>query len=101
MTSDELPGTPDLADRSKQWAILVNGCFWHAHTCKRWKMPGSNQSFWRKKFTDNRRRDKINLRLLKRINYSVLTVWECELSDEKEITKKLYEFMKRVRSTGR
>jgi DNA mismatch endonuclease Vsr len=25
----DLPGSPDIANRSSQWAIVVNGCFWH------------------------------------------------------------------------
>ena len=27
----DLPGSPDVANRRRRWAIFVNGCFWHGH----------------------------------------------------------------------
>ena len=53
-----LPGSPDLANKSKGWVIFVNGCFWHRHTgCKRATIPKRNHNFWKQKFAENRRRD--------------------------------------------
>lgn len=26
-----LPGSPDLANRRRRWAMFVHGCFWHRH----------------------------------------------------------------------
>src|SRR5687767_14799980 len=52
----DLPGSPDIANRSRRWAIFVNGCFWHGHyPCARLKVrrssrvPVANQEFWRLK----------------------------------------------------
>jgi DNA mismatch endonuclease Vsr len=28
---DDLPGKPDLANKTRKWAIFVHGCFWHSH----------------------------------------------------------------------
>src|SRR5437762_3368768 len=54
----DLPGSPDLANRSKRWAIFVHGCFWHAHEgCPKATRPKSNSAYWRAKFLSNRARD--------------------------------------------
>jgi DNA mismatch endonuclease (patch repair protein) len=37
----DLPGSPDLANRTKRWAVFVNGCFWHGHkNCPKTKGGG-------------------------------------------------------------
>jgi DNA mismatch endonuclease, patch repair protein len=75
----DLPGAPDLANRSKKWALFVHGCFWHQHEqCKSATMPKTNQSFWRAKFTANRIRDARACQLLDKMGYSVKTIWECQ-----------------------
>ena len=90
----DLPGTPDLVSREEMWAIFVHGCFWHAHEgCKLWKIPKSNRAFWRKKFSDNRRRDKTNIESLEKIGYSVLVVWECELGNKNKLEGKIRRFL--------
>jgi DNA mismatch endonuclease (patch repair protein) len=76
-----LPGSPDFANKSRKWALFVNGCFWHHHSnCKRATIPKANQGFWREKFAANRKRDAVKLRLLRRIGYRVFLVWECEIT---------------------
>jgi len=95
----DLPGSPDLANREHMWAIFVHGCFWHAHRgCSLSQIPRSNRAFWKKKFSDNRRRDKENIRRLKEIGYSVLVVWQCELKNEEKLEKKIYEFLNQSKS---
>ena len=89
----DLPGTPDIVNRSQQWAIFVHGCFWHAHNCHLWKLPKGNRSFWRKKFAANKKRDKTKLKELRRKEYSVLTVWQCELKNEIKVRRKLQTFL--------
>ncbi|HEY0348235.1 MAG TPA: DNA mismatch endonuclease Vsr [Pyrinomonadaceae bacterium] len=89
----DLPGTPDIVNRSHQWAIFVHGCFWHAHNCHLWKLPKGNRSFWKKKFAANKKRDKTKLRELRRKGYSVLTVWQCELKNEIKVRRKLQSFL--------
>jgi DNA mismatch endonuclease Vsr len=75
----DLPGSPDLANRSKRWAIFVHGCFWHGHQgCKRATIPKSNTDFWTKKIADNRARDARNEHDLRALGFKVLVLWECE-----------------------
>ena len=74
-----LPGSPDFANRSKGWAIFVNGCFWHHHTgCRRATVPKNNRAFWSEKFAANRRRDAAKVRALRALGLTVLVIWECE-----------------------
>jgi DNA mismatch endonuclease (patch repair protein) len=59
----DLPGSPDLANRSRKWAIFVNGCFWHGHKfCPKTKSgkepraPKTRSDFWAGKLLANRSR---------------------------------------------
>jgi len=91
----DLPGSPDLVNREQGWAIFVHGCFWHAHQgCKRWKIPRSNRAFWKAKFERNRLRDRSRIVDLKRLGYSVLVVWACELERSENLKKKTLRFLR-------
>lgn len=89
-----LPGSPDLANKSRRWAIFVNGCFWHAHTgCKKATIPKRNHDFWTSKFKANRRRDAKKIRELRALGYQILLVWECE-AFEGDIARRLSNLRK-------
>ena len=87
-----LPGSPDFANRSRRWAIFVNGCFWHHHTaCTKATVPKSNVRFWVEKFDANRRRDARAVRKLRGMGYKVAIVWECERSHIDARLRKIFE----------
>lgn len=89
-----LPGSPDLANKTRRWAVFVNGCFWHAHTgCKKATIPKRNNEFWTSKFKANRRRDAKKLRELRALGYRVLLVWECQAL-EGDIARRLSNLRK-------
>jgi DNA mismatch endonuclease Vsr len=97
----DLPGRPDLVNRTQRWAIFVNGCFWHAHeACPRAGIPKNNRPFWRKKFRENKARDERNLQLLRERGFSVLVVWESEIEDTKSLNKKVRSFLLHLPSMG-
>jgi DNA mismatch endonuclease Vsr len=74
-----LPGSPDFANKSRRWAIFVNGCFWHHHThCRKATIPKTNPEFWSDKFKTNRSRDARAVCRLRQSGYRVVLVWECE-----------------------
>ena len=76
----DLPGSPDIANRSRKWAVFVHGCFWHRHAgCGRATTPKRNAEFWIEKFETNRRRDRRVRAALRRMGFVVVTVWECEV----------------------
>jgi DNA mismatch endonuclease (patch repair protein) len=90
----ELPGTPDIVLRKYLTVVFVHGCYWHAHACKRFKVPSTRPEFWRKKFEQNRLRDERKEKALEDLGWSVFTVWECELRDE----GKLQALVDRIRA---
>ncbi|MBX9719075.1 MAG: very short patch repair endonuclease [Microbacteriaceae bacterium] len=78
----DLPGAPDVANRSRRWAIWVHGCFWHAHRgCPRATIPKRNRDFWLDKFETNRLRDLRVERELQGMGFETVVVWECETKD--------------------
>jgi DNA mismatch endonuclease Vsr len=86
-----LPGSPDFANKSRRWAIFVNGCYWHHHTaCKRATIPKRNADFWIDKFSTNRARDARAIQKLRHDGYRVMIVWECE---EKAIERALSQIL--------
>lgn len=90
----DLPGKPDIVLPKYGAAIFVNGCFWHRHRgCKKASMPSTHVDFWNEKFRRNVERDKKNVRLLRRVGWRVLVVWECQTKDEDRLRKKLEKFL--------
>ena len=90
-----LPGQPDLVLPSRHKVILVNGCFWHLHSCPSGTLPRSNSSYWWPKLKGNSTRDRKNIRLLKKSGWDVMVIWECETKDETELTKRIQKFLGR------
>ena len=74
-----LPGRPDLVLKKHNAVIFVNGCFWHGHLCKKFKLPKSNKRFWMNKIENNKKRDRTNKIKLKKLGWKVFIVWECKL----------------------
>jgi DNA mismatch endonuclease (patch repair protein) len=101
--SRKLPGSPDLVNLRRRWAIFVHGCFWHGHqNCKKTKggadgrIPTSNQEFWSTKLAANRERDARKARELRRRGLRVLTIWECECRSAIRLESKLRRFFSLV-----
>jgi DNA mismatch endonuclease (patch repair protein) len=75
----DLPGSPDLANRRRRWAVFVHGCYWHSHAgCYRATVPKRNRAFWEAKFAANRARDAAAVARLKKLGFRTLVLWECE-----------------------
>ena len=91
----KLPGAPDLALRRYQTAVLVQGCFWHGHSCRKGqKRPATNADFWNKKLDGNISRDAANQAKLREMGWAVFVVWECRLRDD---TDELLTHLRRLR----
>jgi DNA mismatch endonuclease (patch repair protein) len=90
LANRRLPGSPDLANQAKKWAIFVHGCFWHRHSgCRRATTPKSNRTFWTAKFDRNQERDRRVARVLRAMGFVVLVIWECETASEHRIATRL------------
>lgn len=89
---NSLPGSPDFANVTRNWAVFVNGCFWHHHrNCRRGSIPQNNREFWESKFAANRARDARAIRDLRRRGLRVLIVWECQVGFAEEMLRKILE----------
>jgi len=97
--TNDLPGRPDIVDRELKWAIFVNGCFWHAHKgCRLWKLPKTNRPFWKKKFKQNLERDRKRTGELRRLGFSVLVIWQCELDHIDYVKVRIFRFVQNASS---
>lgn len=85
-----LPGSPDIVLPRFRTVVFVHGCFWHRHCgCRFAYEPKSRISFWRKKFARNLERDREVRKLLRKLEWHVLIVWECELRAPLKLSKRL------------
>lgn len=90
----DIHGKPDIAWVGRKRALFVHGCFWHAHDCREGsRKPKSNKGYWLPKIERNRLRDAGHLPALRTMGWRVLVVWECELRNERKITKRLLRFL--------
>ncbi len=81
LNDNRLPGKPDLVLPKYRAVIFINGCFWHGHRgCPKYVTPKSNTDFWKEKISSNIDRDELNAQRLDTLAWTVITVWECELS---------------------
>ena len=81
LNDKRLPGSPDLVLPKYRAVIFINGCFWHGHRgCTKYVVPKTNEAFWREKIARNIARDELNAQRLDTLAWTVITVWECELS---------------------
>jgi len=91
----KLPGKPDIVLPKHKKIVLVHGCFWHIHDCKRGNVtPKTNIEYWQTKRLRNVARDKENLKIYKKAGWKTLIIWECEVKDLTALEVKLKKFLK-------
>ena len=89
-----LPGKPDLVFPGRRKIIFVHGCFWHRHArCRYATSPKTRPEFWQEKFCTNVARDRRTRRELKKLGWSILTVWQCELKNPQKLEVRIEEFL--------
>lgn len=74
----DLPGRPDFAFREERLVVFVDGDFWHGWRFTRWRDKLSEK--WEAKIAGNRRRDARNHRILRNMGWTVLRLWEHQVS---------------------
>lgn len=90
----DLPGTPDIVLPGRRKVIFVHGCFWHGHRgCQFATRPATRPQFWAEKIDRNQRRDRIAVVRLRRLGWSVATIWECSLRHPERLTARLHRFL--------
>lgn len=100
----KLPGSPDISNITKGWAIFVNGCFWHGHkNCPKTKggrssrIPVTRRVWWSDKIRANRQRDGRKCRALRALGFRVAVVWECQLADPDRFRARLERLLRKER----
>lgn len=86
------PGKPDLYLPKYSAVVMVHGCFWHRHGCKRsYAVSGPSKERWEDKFRRNTERDKEVLQSLKAKGLRVAIIWECYVlrHSKEEIAKQI------------
>lgn len=79
-----LVGRPDFVFPRQRLAVFVDGCFWHG--CKiHGTQPSSNQVYWLQKLQNNKTRDRLVNRELRKQGWIVLRVWHHELSQKNHL----------------
>lgn len=80
----KLPGKPDIVLPKYKTVIFVHGCFWHGHkNCRYFVMPKSKIEYWSTKIHRNQQNDKKAIKILKKDNWKIIIVYECELKKQK------------------
>ena len=107
LNSRSLPGSPDVSNKTRKWAIFVNGCFWHGHkNCpktkggREFRVPETRSRFWRQKLGENRLRDARKCRALRAMGFHVALVWECQLSREEQLRGRISRFLDNAEITN-
>lgn len=78
-----LPGRPDISNKSKKLAIFIDGEFWHGYNWEEKKEKiKANRGFWIPKIERNMQRDTENNKKLKAMGYAVFRFWEHEVKKE-------------------
>lgn len=91
---NNLPGRPDIFFPKRKLAVFVHGCFWHG--CRNcYVSPQTNAIFWENKLSINKQRDKVAVRKLRRAGWTVITIWEHEISRNPDMaTNKITKILK-------
>lgn len=100
-----LPSKPDIMFPKYKAVIQVNGCFWHGHNCKFFKLPATRPSFWQDKINKNRANDNKSSQSLNNLGWRVATVWECvvrskQKTDLDQLRVILIEWLQSPKITG-
>ncbi|MBI5696792.1 MAG: very short patch repair endonuclease [Nitrospirae bacterium] len=93
-----LPGKPDFAFPKERVAVFVDGCFWHF--CPRCtKIPRRNEQYWIEKSERNKSRDRRASRILRKMGWSVIRIWEHALNNEEIVAARVKRSLQRNKSS--
>jgi DNA mismatch endonuclease (patch repair protein) len=71
----------DIIFPRAQVCVFVDGCYWHGCP-KHFRTPSVHSAWWNEKIADNRQRDRRKTAALRRQGWTVIRVWEHQISDK-------------------
>lgn len=76
-------GTPDLVLKKYNAVIFLDSCFWHG--CKKhFRLPATNQIYWKNKIKRNVSRDKEVNSFYKKNGWKILRFWGHDLNNNSD-----------------
>lgn len=69
---------PDFTFRSRSIVVFVDGEFWHGHPTLG-NIPKTRRAWWSAKIEGNKRRDRLQNRVLRNSGWTVVRIWQSEL----------------------
>lgn len=77
----KLPGKPDIVLSKYKTVIFIHGCFWHGHEgCKYYVIPKTRTAWWVNKIQNNKDRDILKSKELRKKGWNVIGLFECEIT---------------------
>jgi DNA mismatch endonuclease Vsr len=80
-----ITGKPDVVFPVQRVAIFIDGCFWHGCGYCRRKLPQTNVDYWNRKIRRNISLARTYKRKLRREGWTVLRIWEHELTNKTKV----------------
>jgi len=94
-----LIGRPDFTFPKQRTTIFVDGCFWHG--CPRCqKIAKSNLDYWLPKISRNQQRDRQVSRKLRAMGWSVIRIWECQLTEPTRVIARVQSKLRAREAKG-
>ncbi len=87
-------GSPDFVFQKARLAIFVDGCFWHGCPVHG-SLPDTNRAFWMRKLSQNKKRDLLVDRELRKAGWIVIRIWQHELKNQKLIARRIRQSLDR------
>jgi DNA mismatch endonuclease (patch repair protein) len=72
---------PDFMFKSERIAVFIDGEFWHGHPTRA-KIPATRREWWQAKIEGNKKRDRMQNRILRANGWSVIRIWQHELTSK-------------------
>ena len=83
VNSKNLPGKPDISNRTKKFVVFIDGVFWHGFNWQEKKRKiKTNRNFWIPKIERNMQRDRENTLKLKEMGFKVFRFWDHQVKKD-------------------
>ena len=94
----KLPGSPDIKLTKLKTIVNVHGCYFHRHSnCKLCSTPAATSTTdWQKKFAQTIERDKRNSKLLKKLGWKEIIIWECKTKSRIKLNRTFNSLLKKL-----